>query len=165
MILQLVRDYAGADCTLGRLLVNGRAFDTIERPWIPDTIGTAGRKGVSCVPAGVYSLARHHTEAHPKAFALTNPALGVFHYETDVPAGMRLVTRTAVLIHAANYASELRGCIAPGMARHAGEQWMVTNSRQAMRRLRELVPWTDGHSIEIRYAEGVRVLYQGAQTT
>jgi hypothetical protein len=158
VILRLVRLYAGLDCTLGQLHIEGRTFDTIERPWIPDAVGRGGRKGVSCVPPGVYALERHNTEAHPKSFALSNRDLDVVHEDSQIPPELRLHLRTAVLIHAANFAHELRGCIAPGMGRRAqGSQWMVTNSRQAVRRLRELVPWTAGHSLEIRYGEGVHI--------
>jgi hypothetical protein len=54
-----------------------------------------------------------------------------------------------VLIHPANYASELRGCIAPGLIR--GPQSMI-RSRDALAQLKAALPWTNGHTIEIRKA-------------
>ena len=152
MNLILIRDTSTPTCTLGLLHVGGHVFHTLERPWVPDPASKCGRKGVSCVAPGVYRLVKHNTEAHPKVWALVNPALGVYHQPTDVPAGCEHITRTAVLIHPANYPHEIRGCIAPGMSRGPNAVW---NSRQAMKKLRELVPWTNDHTLEIRYAEGV----------
>lgn len=150
MKLELVRDYTGPDCTLGSLFVSGVKFDTIERPWLPDDLCPAGRKGVSCIPVGTYRLVRHDTEAHPKSFAIVNQEMAVYHYPEEAPMGSELRVRTAVLIHAANWASELRGCIALGMKRHfSGTAWMVQNSRLAMKAFHDLVPWTNDHEIVI----------------
>ena len=100
--------------------------------------------GRSCVPAGTYQLETHNSETHPHSFALVNPALGVSHW--DAP-GMR----SLVLIHAANYVEELRGCIALGLGRAAisPNQWMLRDSRAALEKFKELVPWTNGHTIEL----------------
>lgn len=151
MKILLRRDYSGYDATMGVLVVRDFAFQTIERAWVPDPNGPAGRKGVSCIPPGQYELFPHDSEAHPKSFALVNHRLGVYHYPQDCPPETQLVYRTAVLIHAANWAHELRGCIALGMTRRVSEDgWMVEKSREAMRLFHALVPWERGHELEIK---------------
>jgi hypothetical protein len=141
MQLELVRDMALHYCTLGRLMFAGRTLFTIERPWVPDSRSRGGQKGVSCVPVGEYRLERHNSDAHPKVWALVNPMLDVYHLPQDVPAGQELVSRTACLIHAANWAYELRGCVAPGKARLKDQaaRWMVTRSRDAINELRTVI--------------------------
>lgn len=152
MKLLLVRDFHSAECTLGKLHVSsaGQDFvcDTIERPWIPSPLSLGGSKGESCVPPGLYQLKRHNSEAHPNTFALENSDLDVLHFEDR----KRPYARALVLIHAANYARELRGCIAPGMRRTLTPDGsrMVTSSRLAMLELKRLVPWIQGHTLEIR---------------
>jgi hypothetical protein len=154
MNLLLRRDYSGYDATLGVLAVAGAAFQTIERPWVPDANGPAGRKGVSCIPPGTYQLIPHDSEAHPQSFALVNHRLGVYHYPHECPPETQSIYRTAVLIHAANWVAELRGCIALGMTRRFTENgWMVQKSRDAVKLLHELVPWEHGHEITIRGVE------------
>lgn len=130
--------------------MSGELFPTLERPWIASPHGPGGTKGTSCVPAGVYTLVRHVSEAFGDVFALTNPALDVFYQDANVPRDRRGLARTAVLIHPANYVTELRGCIAPGL-NHARMQggFMVASSRKALARIRELVPFVDGHRLEI----------------
>jgi hypothetical protein len=89
-----------------------------------------GRKGVSCIPRGSYRLEKHSSDAHPDTFALTNPDLWVYHWDSEVPPDQKGFARTAVLIHPANYPEELRGCIAPGL-RYLTSTSEVTNSREA----------------------------------
>jgi hypothetical protein len=150
MRLVLTRESTpGPDCTLGFLSVADLTLCTIERPWIPG-IGKGGTKGISCVPKGLYRLVRHDTEAHPETWALVNEALDVVHMPGDSPSPH---ARTAVLIHAANFSWELRGCIAPGTRATKDEQGrpMVASSRQAMSLIRARVPWVDDtHTLEIR---------------
>jgi hypothetical protein len=139
--LELVRDIETPYCTLGRLHFAGRSLFTIERAWVPDPRSKGGTKGISCVPLGDYRLDRHNSDAHPKVWALVNPLLDVYHWPDDVPPSKELVSRTACLIHAANWAHELRGCIAPGKTRikDARGRWMVTNSREAINDLRTVI--------------------------
>lgn len=152
MKLLLIRDFNAVDCTLGRLHISapGQDFvcDTIERPWVPTPLSPGGRKGESCVPRGTYRLERHNSEAHPDTWALVNSDLDVIHYEDrDRPNA-----RALVLIHAANYARELRGCIAPGMRRMVDATGirMVTGSRLAVLEVKRLVLASDSHTLEIR---------------
>lgn len=144
MILTLNRDYRDERCTLGTLEVYGRRVQTLERPWVPATNGgTAGQKGVSCVPPGRYRMFPHSGEAFKDVWALVNPALDVYHWDSDVPAARRGKARTTVLIHPANYVSELRGCVAPGKERKriSSREWAVFRSRDA---LNEIKQWVTG---------------------
>lgn len=146
MILELNRDVSTRSLTLGRLHVAELTVFTIERPWIPLEGSPGGTKGVSCVPVGRYKLFRHDSEAHPHTWALVNPRLNVYHWDTDVPDGQRGTARTLVLLHPANWAAELRGCIAPGLER---EEDRVLSSVLAMHAIQAKLPWTNDHSIDI----------------
>ena len=151
MKLLLTRDYNGDDCTLGTLSFSTPTEDflcqTIERPWIPMPGARGGLSGKSCVPKGKYQLVRHSSEAHPNTWALVNSDLDVIHW----PDPLRVNARCLVLIHVANFARELRGCIAPGYGRSDSEgERMVTQSRRAMIDLKRLLPYDDGHTLEIR---------------
>lgn len=137
--LTLTRDAkqpAPADCTLGVLTFGVLALHTIERPWIPDEVGECGRPGASCIQTGVYTLTPRTTEARGAHWILSNPTLSLWCYPSQVPAGC--YGRSLVLIHAANWAHELMGCIAPGLDRRLDPQngWMVTQSQLAMSLLR-----------------------------
>jgi hypothetical protein len=136
MNLFLTRDFRDPTVTLGTLSVNDYRWQTLERPWIASGLSIAGTKGVSCVPAGIYKLVPHNSESHPKVWALVNPVLQVYHWDQDVPKPMLGIARTTVLIHSANYASELRGCIAPGKERKKNGVWGVFRSRDALNELR-----------------------------
>ncbi len=149
MNLTLIRERGpNTDCTLGLLAIGDLTLCTIERPWAPGP-GKGGAKGVSCVPPGIYKLVKHNTEAHPETWALVNEALDVVHLPGDSPSPH---ARTAVLIHAANFSHELRGCIAPGTRAGKDENGrpMVFSSRAAMNLLRSRLPWTNDHTLEIR---------------
>lgn len=152
MKLTLHRDRPRDDCMLGVLSFSTPAEDfqcyTIERPWVPSPLSRGGLSGKSCVPRGTYALERHSSEAHPHTWALVNDDLDVIHYEDkDRPH-----VRCLVLIHVANYARELRGCIAPGRVRtvDASGAQMVASSKLAMLDIKRLVPWEDGHTLEVR---------------
>lgn len=153
MKILLRRDYKADNCTMGVMSFSTPADDyvaqTMERPWIPMPGARGGLSGKSCVPVGDYKLVRHNSEAHPNTWALVNSDLDVIHYEDP----NRPNARCLALIHAANLARELRGCIAPGMGRSTNSEGvkMVTNSRLAMLELKRLLlPWDDSHSLEIR---------------
>jgi hypothetical protein len=152
MKLQLRTDYRADDCTMGVLSFSTAHEDfvaqTMERPWIPMPGARGGLSGKSCVPAGIYRLERHNSEAHPNTWALVNPELDVVHWEDRDRSHLRCL----VLIHVANYARELRGCIAPGFGRSVDDSGahMVTRSKLAMLELKRLLPWDDSHTLEIR---------------
>ena len=144
MNLELVRDFQSPSCTLGVLTVMGRRWHSLERPWVPsDNGGLSGKKGVSCVAPGVYKLNRHSSESFPNVWALINPALDVYHWDFEVPKDRRGKARTTVLIHPANFVSELRGCIALGKERkRLNNNWCVLRSRDALNELRSAIGGT-----------------------
>ena len=131
-------------CTLGRMAVGERSWPTIERPWIAGDI-----IGRSCVPTGRYRLERHNSEAHPNTWALVNPALGVWHQPQDIPNGIA-GGRCSILVHPANWAYELLGCIAPGKD-HVQTKglWGVTRSRDAMNEVTQVLKVSYDLYIEI----------------
>lgn len=81
------------NCVMGRLIFGGRSVWTIERPWL------LNKPWESCIPDGEYSMNSYSSETYPNVWQIAN-----------VPG------RTHILIHAANYADQLAGCIAPGLA-------------------------------------------------
>lgn len=151
MKLLLTRDFKQPDpgCTLGRMLAGDEVFYTIERPWVPSNMSSGGLDGKSCVPLGLYSLALHRSDAHPYSFCLVNPDLDVVHWEDP----KRPWLRALVLIHIANYARELRGCIAVGNRNGpipgGVGQYQVFDSSRAFRRFNSVVRWVEGHQLEI----------------
>lgn len=152
MLLSLTRDFAtGAYCQ-GVLRAGALEFQTIERPWIDAPPGKGGKSGVSCVPPGMYQLVRHDTEAHPHSFALVNPALDVYHEPADVPPDRAPYARIAILLHVANFPTELQGCIGLGANRGLG---CVLKSVAAFGRFNLTVPWIPGHYLEIDWATGI----------
>ena len=149
MKLTLARDVRGDSYTYGRLSIpwldQFLTLETIERPWIPDPAGgPGGHQDTSCIPAGVYTLALHDTPRHPRSFAFVNHDLNVWH--EGGPPG----SRNACLIHPANWAAELAGCVACGLARSFDNGAPdVLHSQIAFARLQALVPWEEGHTIEV----------------
>lgn len=122
--------------TFGTLMVGGEILRTVEREW------KGNMPGVSCVPAGRYTLEEHDSDSHPDVWALVNHDLGVYHY-ADPEA-----KRTAILIHIANRASELEGCIAPGLKFGTlGPDFAVHSSGAAVEKLRRILH--DGMQLEI----------------
>ncbi len=147
-LLRRERQQPSADCTLGFLFVGSLSLVTIERPWVPSLASRGGAKGVSCVPLGTYRLVKHDSELHPLTWALVNEDLDVVHYPGPAVSP---AARTAVLIHPANWAHELRGCIGVGTRARldADGRYMVEESRKAMRLIQAAAPWTDEHTLEI----------------
>ena len=95
--LKLHRTMRWINATKGELQVikDGHVaaiFPTVELPW------ENNQKQISCIPEGKYFCKIH-----------TSAKFGWTLWLQDVP------NRTAILIHAANYVRQLRGCIAPGM--------------------------------------------------
>ncbi len=153
MNLVLIRDTFTPFETVGTLTIGNQRFHTIERPWIAGNAPgeDGGEPGLSCVREGAYELVLHNTVKHPHTFALVNPNLDVVH----IPApGFR----SSVLIHSANWASQLEGCIALGLGRvknsHTSNpgDWMITSSVAALILFSRLVPWVLGHTLTIQRA-------------
>lgn len=123
--LHLHRDYTTPQVTHGILKLVDPAgkilFEcfSLELPWRNNEVER------SCIPTGTYTLLHR-----------TSPRFGKHLHVTNVPG------RSFILIHPANYVSQLRGCIAPGLFRRDinGDDILdVGSSRAAMSRLLELV--------------------------
>ena len=124
------------DGTLGRIQLPQCRLFTIERPWAQN------QPFVSCIPEGLYRCAR-----------ITSPRFGETFEVTGVPG------RSHILFHAANRASELEGCIAPGMALYAAVD--VGQSRIAMAQLMASLEGLAGFDLVVRswrpdYQQGER---------
>lgn len=124
----LLRSYL-PECTIGRLTTDlGEIICyTIERPWAEN------RPSVSCVPEGVYSVERYASPKFGDSLIIHSPSLGVGKYKGESD-------RYGILFHAANTASQLKGCIAPGkdvkpMNIFGHWEFGVTKSRDSMARL------------------------------
>lgn len=87
------------NATYGVLLSElGEHYHTIELPW------KNNERNISCIPEGVYK------------YRIRSPKeSGKFTYYHIHMLGVP--NRSWILIHAANYVSELQGCIAPGVDR------------------------------------------------
>lgn len=107
------------DCTTGiAALPSGETVRTIERPWLDN------KSNVSCYPEGIYHCKWLERSASGKYKRC-------WHVQ-DVP------NRQGILWHAANVASQLRGCTAPGM-KH-GKLWgkrAVLSSGKALNMMRK----------------------------
>lgn len=142
MKLTLTRQTLGADFTTGILQVGSNTFFTIEQPWKENL------KGHSCVPTGTYELHPHNSPKHPHVWALHNPELNVYAEPgPDVPE----TGRTDCLIHPANWAWQLEGCIAPGTGRSPSDKGpMVLHSQDAVKQIQAILGiGSTGHTLEI----------------
>lgn len=94
---------------------------SLEREWEDNTVM------ISCIPEGVYELVPHDSPKFGATYALIGEGVGL--YEGDAK-------RTGILIHKANWAYQLRGCIAPvtdyGIL---SNKWAGKNSGDAMEKV------------------------------
>lgn len=95
--------------TPGFFNIDSQEFPTIEREWLDNA------PFVSCVPLGRYRIVHYSSRKYPEAYALVNEDLGVYLNKEDMHTDSS--GRYSILIHSANLASELAGCIAPGIDR------------------------------------------------
>lgn len=90
----LTRFETGDDGTFGKLVTdNGFQCYSVERPWLLNKVE------VSCIPSGTY-----------ECIIGVSPKFGKVYGVKAVPG------RTDILIHPANWARQLEGCIALGRA-------------------------------------------------
>ena len=83
---------------------------SIEQPFADN------KPGHSCVPDGLYDLVPYYSPKHACwTFCLHNAALGIFALPDMIPE-YAINGRSVCEIHSANFASQLEGCIAPGLA-------------------------------------------------
>ena len=112
--------------TIGRMFVIDEEeftltdFPTMELPW------KNNKRRVSCIPTGTYKVIKH-----------TSPRFGRCFWVQDVPG------RSEILIHPANYHSDLLGCIGVGSdLRDLNKDGEVdiTASRKAVKELLKWLP-------------------------
>lgn len=124
IIFRLVRFRTGKDGTFGELQdsFGNHLFFTVERPWLDNA------PNVSCVPPGWYDTEWHDSPSHGKD---TLQLLNV------------LDDREYCQFHSANWAYQLRGCIALGesiapiLSREKGKKIMgVSASRNSIKALK-----------------------------
>lgn len=120
--------------TEGCLYINDDEFVyTLERPWVPGMAG--GMPFESCVPDGDYELIPHTRPNGDAVYALRNTGLGVYYTKQERGDNDG---RYLILIHSANFVSEVVGCIAPGLVRTIyNNTRMVRSSRNAMKEIME----------------------------
>lgn len=143
MIINMERFAYLDDCTRGELFVGDHKFQTVERPWVKNPEAPGGMPFKSCVPDGEYRVRTFVRPSGEKVFILSNPDLGVYEQEMDMPEPGR--GRYLILIHVGNNVEDVVGCIAPGMS---GDVKNVWNSRKAMESLRELLEGYE-HTLKI----------------
>lgn len=139
MNLTLTRSASTEQGTLGVLVAGSLMLRTIELPWRDNAADK------SCVPAGEYEFVPYLSPKFGSTWRLHNPALNV--YGTGlVPEG----GRSAIEIHAANFARELEGCIAVGLSGYPmldpithGVVAAIQDSQRALEQLREALDLSD----------------------
>lgn len=121
--LTLVRTESGKKQTLGLLIQNGKEIaKTMELPW------RNNQSKISCIPCGEYQVVRRNSPKYGDHFHLLN-----------VPG------RQLILIHVANYFSDLLGCIGVGESHtdiNGDGLRDVTRSGPKMKQLLALFPKT-----------------------
>jgi hypothetical protein len=138
MNLKLLRLDATKHGIFGELIISNNRFKTVERLYHDN------QPFISSVPPGVYTLEPHISDKHGETWALVNEAKGVYHWKH------RNAKRYAILIHVANQASQLAGCI--GLGKHLGfikDEIAVTSSRVAVGEALKLLSRDVTHTLEI----------------
>ena len=102
------------EATLGVVKLEGTRFYSIECPWMNN------EKNISCIPVGSYKM--HWRDS---------PRFGWTWELQDVP------DRSYILIHVANFTSDIEGCIGLGMGL-MGDKIAVARSRDALREFEKL---------------------------
>lgn len=104
----------------GKVFIDGKfVCHTVEQPW------NDNKPFESCVPAGDYELVGYDSPKFGRTYALQNHALDVGLFKGDAK-------RYACLLHSANLAEQLEGCIACGTNEGVLHgKWSVDMSRRA----------------------------------
>jgi|TARA_Y100000310_G_scaffold149029_1_gene148327 hypothetical protein len=111
--LLLIRDTFTDKSVVSKLYLNGEFYGhTLELPW------NDNKKGISCIPKGVYEVKKRHTEKSK------------YKYEHLHILDVR--DRGLILMHIGNYPKNSKGCILLGNTRALN---FVGESRKAFYRL------------------------------
>jgi hypothetical protein len=123
--------------TFGKLCIGPHKFYTVEQDW------ENNKPNLSCVPNGTYNLRYFNSERHGATYIMSNGDLGVSEFKGQAK-------RFGCLIHSANLASQLEGCIAPGLRLgFYRNQWSVSSSGDAMKIILSLLGEVDSHVLTI----------------
>lgn len=124
--------------TFGILTVDGESFYTVEQDW------ENNEPFKSCIPNGEYKLLPHDSPKYGSCFIIENEALNVSKYKKDG------VKRYGCLIHPANKASQLQGCVAPGVSiGMLDNELAVLGSRKAFNIIKTLLNSDEIHTLII----------------
>ena len=122
-MLHLIRDIDTGKETLGRLYVDNEwVCYTIERPWLDN------QRRISCIPTGTYPL---FTKEYGRFWD---------KYKFPIPILGNTNPRSEILIHPANYAKDLAGCIGLGNKKTNNA---VLNSRKTWFKLLPIISLAD----------------------
>lgn len=136
-------------------VLNVADFDlaSMERPWIPGNT-PGGKPFQSCVPDGEYTLEPWVRLSGAEVYILSNPDLGVYKERDDRPGDDG---RYLILMHIANFVTNVVGCIGPGLARAimknkktGNYERAVSSSGEAMRIITEQLGREKTHRLIIR---------------
>lgn len=136
MNIVLERYQSNSEGTFGVLHFAGHKLVTVEKPWMNN------KPFESCIPSGEYRLTPITSEKYGDVLCMINNNMGVTRYK------IHNSKRYACLIHAANYARQVQGCIAVGQHHVDG---MVTNSRKSLRAFHTVVSPHEEHTLTIRW--------------
>lgn len=123
--------------SFGKLILpDGSSFFTCERSWADN------KTSVSCIPPGVYELRKRRSGVVERT---TDGQYTEGWEVTNVPG------RTYIMLHPANWPSELEGCIAPGQGFGMLDgRLAVTHSRKAFDQLMQFLKSRETWYLDIR---------------
>lgn len=126
--------------TFGRLVVSGKEFYTVERPW------KNNESNVSCIPEGDYTLRMRDSGVVSRSTG------GAYSRGWEVTS---VKGRSFIMIHPGNTVDDLQGCIAPGKGLGAvSGKWAVVSSRQAFDELMKLLAGQTEWKLTIDFSSG-----------
>jgi len=114
------------DRTVGRATIGGLMFWTIEKPWLDN------KPMVSCIPEGDYYMRK-----------VDSPKFGPGKWEIS-----GVENRTHILIHTANWAKDVLGCIGLGRGLFANLDG-VSNSASAVDEFYEMTRDLEAMTVQV----------------
>lgn len=118
-------------------LPSGRKLYTVEQHWRNNA------QNVSCIPAGIYALRKR---VSPKVLRIA-PRYPQAWEVTNVPG------RTFIMVHPANRATELEGCISVGLSlTFLDGEWAVGSSQDAYGIFMAELAEAEEHVLRINWA-------------
>lgn len=123
--------------TYGELILGDILYHTVEKEWL-------NNKGfISCVPDGLYQLSYHLSDKHGHTYILENHEKNVYKFDIN--------HRYAILMHEANFPSQVEGCIGVGRELHYINGVLgTTHSKDCMQELYRHLG-TQDHQLEIKW--------------